>query len=145
MKYLKYVTILVLLSSCKDNNNYPINIFENGEKQGIHIRLDSMGRLEMATFLNDKLEGEYILYHIGNLRIMRKELYKNNKENGQSYYYYSNGALMSQREWKNGKKIGYGMDWYETGETKSVLLYNSDGFLVMRKTFDKNGKLIKEE
>ena len=148
MKKIFYCVIILILNSCLNKSNeVPVNLISNGKKQGLHIQYDSLGRIEIATYVNDSLNGEYILFHENNKRIMRKEIYEKNKEQGQAYYFYSNssGQLMSQREWKNGKKVGYSTDFYETGETKAVLLYNEEGFLVWRKTFDTLGKVINVE
>lgn len=137
---------MVLLSfiGCNQKDRI-INSYVNGKKEGVHFQLDSIGRLVIATYHENLLNGEYLLYHEGNKRIMRKEIYKNDRENGQAYYFYSNGSIQAQREWKNGRKIGYGVDYYATGEIEAELHYNDEGFLVLRYTYDKYGKKINEE
>jgi len=144
-KSIIYFCFLVLFLSCTQKKRVELNLTKQGKKEGIHISYDSIGRLEIATYKNNLLDGEYILYHIGNQRIMRKEIYKNGLENGQAYYFYSNGSVQAQREWKMGKKIGWAVDLYETGEKESNLRYNDDGCLVARYTYDKSGNLINIE
>lgn len=147
MKNVKitFIGILFLISGCKSKSEYPINRTKNDLKEGVHIQLDPLGKLEIATFNNGELNGEYLRYYEGNKTVYIKAIYRNDKLSGQSYYFYQSGALMYQREWKDGKKIGYAMDFYETGETQAVMFYNSEGSLIWRNTYDKEGNLIKKE
>ena len=145
---MKYYLIVLCFVGCFigcTKHKSLVGQYIDNKKEGIHVQHDSIGRIEIATYKNGLLDGEYVLYHKSNNRIMRKKIYKANIENGQSYYFYSSGAMQSQREWRDGKKVGYGVDYYETGETEAVMQYNNDGFLVLRYTYDKKGKRIKEE
>lgn len=63
-----------------------------------------------------------------------------------AYYFYESGVIECYRKWKNGKKVGYAVDYYDVySRVKAALLYNDDGFLVYKKTYDEDGNVISTE
>ena len=96
-------------------------------KWSSHRWLDSYR--ETCPFVNDKADGEYILYH-KNGKVEKKGTWKDGNMCDIWTYYFKNGKVERECTWKDGKKDG------------EEIIYNRDGSISMRHTY-KNGDLLK--
>lgn len=69
------------------------------------------------------------------------------KVQGEAYYFYPNsGNLSSSYHYLNGVKMGSAVSYHDSSDhIKSVMLYNDEGELYYRKTFDWQGNHLKTE
>lgn len=145
------IIVFIMFNSCKEvqkEYNLPdnYNTFINGKREGIHRYYDEEGNFRaFLKFNNDILNGEGVWYY-PNGKIKSKINYVNNTEDGMAYYFYESGVIKSFRKWNKGKIVGYAVDYYDIySRVESIMLYNDDGFLIYRKTYDEDGRLISEE
>jgi antitoxin component YwqK of YwqJK toxin-antitoxin module len=72
---------------------------------------------------------------------------KTRKKQGRAYFFYKHsGNLSGDFNFVEGVKTGSAVSYHDsTDRIQSIMLYNDDGELYYRKTFDKKGNLLKEE
>ena len=131
-----YLFPLLLLLSCTNKNQFEV-------KQEHH----SDGSLKfIKRYKEGQLTGQAQWFYADS-KLEQTVMFKNGTENGNAYYFYPSGTLKSHRHWRDGKMNGYVADYYDdtVGIIKSVLIYNDNGSLVYKKTFDSLGRVISEE
>ena len=121
------------------------------------VKGDSL--LATVTFSSsDKLIGFYnptpnfdqlLTFHYKTGVLIQKENYdlKTMKVNGQAYHFYSpSGNLSDDFNYVNGIKSGWSTSFFDSvRQIESHKWYNSQGKLCYRRSFDKEGNIIKTE
>lgn len=131
-----YLLPLLLLFSCVDKKQLDV-------KQEHYFD----GTLKFIKRYNDgQLSGQAQWFYPDG-KLEQTVMFRNGSENGNAYYFYPSGTLKSHRHWRDGKMNGYVADYYDdtVGIIKSVLIYNDNGSLIYKKTFDSLGRVISEE
>ncbi len=118
--------------------------YEDGRLQGISKLYYSSGKIMTEwAYKDDKREGIAIgYYENGNLK--DKGYYKNDKLDGVVLKYRKDGTLKSKMNFKRDLPDGIA----ETFDIDGVLEYEytySNSQLILRKTFDRQGKLIRTQ
>ncbi|NOY36987.1 MAG: toxin-antitoxin system YwqK family antitoxin [Chlorobi bacterium] len=122
--------------------------------------------IEKINYKNGRKNGFYIKY--GNCKhgiqysgcIKSKELYVNDKREGNAEYYYSTGELKQEIFYKKGYKEGIAKEYNKNGEIITILEYHNNTLVdrqpINRKdkegkktgkwiTFYQNGRIMREE
>ncbi len=153
---------------------YYVTGIKKSEGKRNNFLLDSTWRFynqggELTQVINYKLgerSGYSITYQYknpdrpGKRTIASKELYVNDKKEGESYYYYNTGELQRIVPYEQGDRQGIGKEFDKDSTIITLVQYNDD-FVVSRerinrtdaygrkqgtyKTFYENGQLKKEE
>lgn len=94
--------------------------------------------IEKISYMYGKKNGYYYKYDFKNAEItsfngniVSKELYINDKKEGQSFYYYENGKIHNVINYVNGKMQGLAKEYSKNGEIITLLEYHN-GYLVNR-------------
>ncbi len=129
-----------------DNDNMQIVTAYISDVEIAKYQFYSNGCIKAITrYKRGKINGDQY-YFFQNGKLERKENFRDGLQWGKAYYYYPSGVVQYERNWEDGKKVGYCQDYYDTtGRIKVVNLYNEDGQLFYKKTFDENGHLLSEE
>ncbi len=118
--------------------------YEDGRLQGISKLYYPSGKIMTEwAYQNDKRHGLAIGYY-ENGKIKDKGYYKNDKLDGIVLKYRKDGILKSKMNFKDDFPHGIA----QTFDTDGILEYEyaySKGQLVLRKTFDRQGKLIRTQ
>jgi len=128
----------------KDGSLISEKRYEGGRSQGISKLYYSSGKIMTEwAYKDDKREGIAIgYYENGNLK--DKGYYKNDKLDGVVLKYRKDGTLKSKMNFK--KDLPHGIA--ETFDVDGALEYEytySNSQLILRKTFDRKGKLIRTQ
>jgi len=131
-----YLLFLFFCFSCgtKPSIEERKEYYDNGSLKSIKRYKDNVLNGQAQWFYPDGTIEQNVMFH-------------NGVENGNAHYFYRSGALKNHRHWRNGKMNGYVADYHDdtVGIIKAVLIYNNDGALIYKKSFDKLGRLISEE
>ncbi len=113
-------------------------------KHGEYLRKNEQGQLlEKASFHNDTLHGERILYFSnGQPEII--ERYEKGVFVGTYQLYHESGQLKQQGEYIGGSMEGEWKSWYETGQLREVVLFKENEENGPFVEYHKNGKLKAE-
>jgi antitoxin component YwqK of YwqJK toxin-antitoxin module len=94
--------------------------------------------IEKINYNLGKKNGYYYTYKYDNKTdasdpgyIASRELYVNDKRNGESYYYYENGQVKTTINYIDGMKQGLGIEYSREGEILTLLEYRND-YLINR-------------
>lgn len=110
------------------------------------ITRDSLGNISRLEFPPNKDSTGEVLEFYSNGNLSSKGLVASSKLNGPTYVYYPSGFTEGYRFFKNGKKVGYATDYYDSSDdVKAYLFYTDEGLLLWRKTYSREGKVIKIE
>jgi antitoxin component YwqK of YwqJK toxin-antitoxin module len=131
-----YLFPLLLLFSCADKNQ--IEVKQEHYSDG--------GLKSIKRYKEGKIAGQAQWFYPDG-KLEQTVIFKDGTENGNGYYFYPSGAIKSHRHWRDGKMNGYVADYYDdtVGIIKSVLIYNNNGSLIYKKTFDSLGRVMSEE
>ena len=163
MKYLGWIIALglgiLLVSNLHTNKSqdllYQKVLFPNGNYAykiniGVYhiIEVGVKDNGELNYFINYPPDHEQMISFFSNGVIQSKiKKDENGITQGNAYYFYrETGNLSSEYFYKNGIKTGSAVSYHDSSRrVKEFMLYNENGELFYRKTFDEQGSLLKEE
>jgi antitoxin component YwqK of YwqJK toxin-antitoxin module len=106
------------------------------------------GKIERIANFTENGQRQDIFFHESTGFVLSKlNVDENNEAEGQANYYFEkSGNLSSQYSFIQGKKVGEAVSYHDsTGRVKTYMLYNNEGQLYYRKSFDELGNHIKTE
>ncbi len=106
-----------------------------------------IGVTYFINYRDDSLTNEFVSFH-SNGKIESKLTYnKKYSADGNCFFFYPSGDLKARYFYKDGMKNGLANTYYDStyAQLKTLMLYNTDGDLFYRKTFDVAGNVIKVE
>jgi antitoxin component YwqK of YwqJK toxin-antitoxin module len=160
MKKLVIIVIIMMIFSCSKSSDQ--TAFNREEKRDGSFRYtiqlnDSIvaildffptGKIErFANFTENGQRQDIFFYENSGFVQSKLNVNDNNEATGQANYFFEkSGNLSSQYDYINGTKVGEAVSYHDSsGRVKSFMLYNDDGQLYYRKTFDEYGNHIKTE
>lgn len=155
------IAIIILVSGCIENKEENLHLetyeIEKGsqifqvKKNGnaiLNIKINKSGELDYISNIT-KLGYEQLIYFHESDGAIKSKIKLDTSDNtiGRAYYFYKNsGDLSSDYNYIDGVKVGSAVSYHESSDhVKEVMLYNKEGNLLHRKTFDWEGNLVKEE
>lgn len=175
------LTVICLLVACQKENNHK-TYFEDGTlreviamtgdslRNGPYIRYNNKGNvIEKANYLNDKLNGERLLYFSDTEQVEIEEHYVDDAFHGVYKTYYPSGKLELEFMYENNVLTGISKKYYENGNIQEVINFvgneengtfteyhdngkpewkgtymNGENEVGLLENFDENGVLIKK-
>ena len=105
-----------------------ISAYHLGLKNGPQIQFDDSGYIiSKSNFENDLLEGDYRIYHRG--QILERRTYRDGEMNGLFQKYYRDGTIMEESYYKDGVMHGTGK-WYDAEGKLAIQYEYENGELV---------------
>jgi antitoxin component YwqK of YwqJK toxin-antitoxin module len=125
-------------------------VFEIVQGDSILASVTFSSSNELIGFYNPTPNFDQLLtFHYKTGVLIQKENYdlKTMKVNGQAYHFYSpSGNLSDDFNYVNGIKSGWSTSFFDSvRQIESHKWYNSQGKLCYRRSFDKEGNIIKTE
>lgn len=104
------------------------------------------GLRNLEIFFKGNSTREIFGFH-ENGKLRAKVNFTNGIKTGKAYYFYESGVIEVERNWNdNIKEEGIAVDYHDTtGNIKAVNLYNENGELYYRKSYNQKGELITVE
>ena len=158
MRTIAVVYIFSFIFFSCTSNNKEITYHKNGKKAVEIIYLnpnDTNIYIKIQYYSDGKLKDSVKLVH-GKYDGIRKiydnidhkyyfSTHLNGSATGATESYYENGKLYYKGQFKNGKAVGPYFYYYEDGHLETFTFYSNVGGPTYRRSYDRNGKLIKSE
>ncbi len=117
-----------------------------GDFQPFRIGLHQDGTLDYVSNYIENTEQIIYFYRSG---VVQSKLKRDNDDRvqGRAYYFYDkSGNLSSDYNYVDDLKFGSAVAYHDSSDhIKQIMLYNENGELYYRKTFDWQGNLLSEE
>ncbi len=138
MKILMSSIIVIIFSSCMQNNN------AYDEKNYLIVKIDTSENRVNSKILVNKFDTsrKMVLLYWDNGKIMSKGFFKGQLRDGINEHFYIYGNLQTSELYSNGVKLGSQKTYYPNGKIKYLEEY-ADGKLTLTQNFDTTGNKIK--
>lgn len=156
--YFQAIIVLSCLLGCNQQTDfkYEQEYHTNGNfaykftfKEGEVIEIGLYPDSSIAYVFNwPKDYGQLISFDDEGVMMSKVKLGKDSLAFGRSYYFHGeSGNLHGDFNFDKGIKKGVALTYFDisTDKLESIMYYNDEGELVHRRTFDEDGKVIKEE
>ena len=138
MKRYKFIIVIIILFSCKEDKN----VYD--EKDYLLLKVDSSENKIDSKILVYKFDTsrKIVLLYWDNGKVMSRGCFKDKMRDGINEHFYIYGNLQTSELYSNGIKEGLQSSYYPNSKLKSIENY-TDGKLITVKTFDSLGNKVK--